>query len=394
MAASQQLKPTRFDWLQRELARWREEGLIDEAAAQAIGERYRPGSGTSVVRIFMYMGAALAGIGVIWFVAANLWDGASPLLRSLGVIALWLTLVLAAEALSRRETGGFLPGALRLLAAIAYGGAVFQVAQSLQVPAYEPSLLAAWGAGALLYAYAGRALAALVVGLGAGVGWYVWTLGEQAANGAAVVLGLAVAAAGAIAVAAAHERGPLARLGGPWRFVGAAAGLAALYAAALPEVIYGEARVPLAAVIGLAVVTALAAAVCVRGGASQRVEVATAVGVAGVALVLVLVAPDPDRAGGFGEELAGASLAFALIASGVFVAASIAVAVLGAVRSAPALTNLAMAALVLFVAVQSFAVFAPLASGATLFLVVGVLLIVTGVLAEQGRRRLLRGVTG
>lgn len=386
MAASQQLKPTRFDWLQGELARWREEGLIDEAAAQAIGERYRPGSGTSVVRIFMYMGAALAGIGVIWFVAANLWDGASPLLRSLGVVALWLTLVLAAEALNRRETGGFLPGALRLLAAIAYGGAVFQVAQSLQVPAYEPSLLAAWGAGVLLYAYAGRALAALVVGLGAGVGWYVWTLGEQAANGAAVVLGLAVAAA--------HERGPLARLGGPWRFVGAAAGLAALYAAALPEVIYGEARVPLAAVIGLAVVTALAAAVCVRGGASQRVEVATAVGVAGVALVLVLVAPDPDRAGGFGEELAGASLAFALIASGVFVAASIAVAVLGAVRSAPALTNLAMAALVLFVAVQSFAVFAPLASGATLFLVVGVLLIVTGVLAEQGRRRLLRGVTG
>ena len=43
----------------------------------------------------------------------------------------------------------------------------------------------------------------------------------------------------------------------------------------------------------------------------------------------------------------------------------------------------------MFVTVQAFAVFAPILSGAALFLIVGVVLLGTGVLADRGRRRLV-----
>ena len=64
-------------------------------------------------------------------------------------------------------------------------------------------------------------------------------------------------------------------------------------------------------------------------------------------------------------------------------------AVLGGMRDSWRLTWLATAALVVFVTVQAFAVFAPIVSGAALFLIVGVVLLGTGVLADRGRRRLV-----
>ncbi len=47
----------------------------------------------------------------------------------------------------------------------------------------------------------------------------------------------------------------------------------------------------------------------------------------------------------------------------------------------------------LFVAVQSFGLIAPLFSGAALVLAVGAILVVCGLLADRGRRRLLRGAS-
>ncbi|MDO5628733.1 MAG: hypothetical protein Q4G43_10465, partial [Mobilicoccus sp.] len=54
------------------------------------------------------------------------------------------------------------------------------------------------------------------------------------------------------------------------------------------------------------------------------------------------------------------------------------------------LTGVALAALVVFVTAQSFAVFAPLLSGAVLFVVLGIVLVVTGLLADRLRRVLQR----
>ena len=86
------------------------------------------------------------------------------------VAAFWLAFLSAASCWrSAREHGGDHPVAgrrrVRILAALTFGAVIMQAAQSLQVPAYEPQLLAWWGLGALVHAYVVRATGPLVVGL-------------------------------------------------------------------------------------------------------------------------------------------------------------------------------------------------------------------------------------
>ncbi|PID53295.1 MAG: hypothetical protein CSA58_06230 [Micrococcales bacterium] len=78
----------------------------------------------------------------------------------------------------------------------------------------------------------------------------------------------------------------------------------------------------------------------------------------------------------------------------VFLAIAAGYAVLGAARDVPVLTVLATLGFVAFTTVQAFAVFAPILSGAALFLAVGVVLIVVGVVADRGRRKLVASVEG
>ena len=90
---------------------------------------------------------------------------------------LWLGLLVGGEALHvRRYVPAAASGAIRLLAAFAFGGVVFQAAQSLQVPAYEPALVGLWGLGALAHAYAVGAIMPLAVGITASRGWYLWVV--------------------------------------------------------------------------------------------------------------------------------------------------------------------------------------------------------------------------
>jgi uncharacterized membrane protein len=84
----------------------------------------------------------------------------------------------------------------------------------------------------------------------------------------------------------------------------------------------------------------------------------------------------------------------AFISVAVYVIAAGWYAVLGVLRDSPRLTVLGTAALVLFTTVQSFAVFAPIITGASLFLILGVVLLVSGYLFDRGRRRLVANLEG
>jgi uncharacterized membrane protein len=272
-------------------------------------------------------------------------------------------------------------GPLRVLAVLAYGATIFQVAQSLQVPAYAPHLLLAWALGGLAFSYATRALAALTLSVAVLGGWLVWAVGEAAGSDAGFVVGLAFAMPLAAAVAALHDSaGPpaLRDLGDPWWVAAACFGLIALFAAAIPDfAASADDRLPgtTMTLVGLACVV-LGAAAVVRSPSAAR-EVAAAFVLAVVAVGLVLVAD---------EESAG----YVLAACGAFLVAAVAVAALGASRSLPGLTNLAFLALLVFVAVQSFGLMADILSGAALLLTVGVLLLVIGLVLDRGRRALLR----
>ena len=385
--------PDQLAWLEQELARWQAQGHLDPQAAAAIRRQYRPTRRFSLARLLLALGGGFVGVGLIWLVAAN-FDELSPVARFAGITTLWLAAVAAGELLAERRLreGGrdAVVGAVRLLAALAFGAVVFQAAQSLQVPAYDPGLVGAWAAGALLHAYAAAAVAPLVVGIAAGTGWYVWVLVERTTSPATVVTALLLAAvlAGAVAVAHTGRRRP--GFAPPWRLASALLALVGLFVAALPQL--GEERHAVGAPVwlGAALVLLAAAAAVARADRTGRLEVAAVVGAALVSAVLLRWRPpEVDRV----EELSGEALLRAVAAILVYLLAAAWFAALGVLRETGGLMQLATAALVLFTVVQSFAVFEPILSGAALFLALGAVLAVSGYLVDRGRRRLVADVT-
>lgn len=382
--------PAQLHWFEGELSQWQAEGLVDDALAVTLRGRYVASRRVTLARIVLTLGALFVGVGLIWLVAANL-DQMAPWLRFTVMVAIWLGMVVVSEVLARRrevegDVASPVVGAVRLLAGGAYGAVVFQAAQSLQVPAYEPLLVGVWGLGVLLWAYAVRSLAPLVLAVGLLAFWFVWQVASTGNSPFSVTV--AIGAAGLAAVAAgvlqAVRGWPEAAV--PWREVGAVLALVALFVAALPYG-WGEGGGSLTLWVGLVVTAALVVAAVVRGAHLDRMEVA----LAAVALVVVvgLSLWRYDVEGLDTADVSGGAYLRAVVAVVAYLAIASGYAVLGGLRDSGRLTWLATAALVVFVPVQAFAVFAPILSGAALFLFVGVVLIATGVLADRGRRRLV-----
>ena len=382
--------PAQLHWLEGEVRQWLAEGLVDDRTAAAIRERYVATRRFTLSRIVLTLGASFVGLGLIWLVAANL-DRMPPLLRFALMVFVWLGLVAAAEVLAtRRERDGDVAspvvGAVRLLAGAAFGAVVFQAAQSLQVPAYEPLLVLAWALSALLWAYAVRGIAPLVLGVGLLAFWFVWQVSGSGDNAFAVSTALGAAGLAGAAVGVVHARAGWLDLSAPWRELGAVLVLVGLFVAALPYA-WGDAEGTLVLWVGVGASLVLAAVALARGDRLDRLEVGLALLALAFTAGLSLwrfdedILDTADLPAGAWLRAVLAVVAYLVVASGY--------AVLGGMRDTGRLTWLATAALVVFVTVQAFAVFAPILSGAALFLLVGVVLLGTGVLADRGRRRLL-----
>ncbi len=394
-------------WLDEQLREWERDGLVTGTAAATIRSRYVAETKVKLLAIVTGLGVAFVAIGLIWLVAANL-DGLPPLARLAAVAAVWLGLAAAAEVIRSER----LTAVCRTLAAAAFGAVIFQAAQSLQVPAFEPALIGCWGLGALLYAYATRSLGAFAVGLAAGIGWFAWQIAETAHGIAETAIAVLCGAIVATAVAVAHA-GRLHRarpeFATGWRLAGAGFALVGLFMAALPfgEPESGRSPWQPGVLWMLGIAAATAAAALMLAGRSTRTAIrgedgrppAARLGwellVLAVILALgtALVLWQPDS--GALENLDPSRMTPQLWARTttsilVFLAAAAWFAMLGTWRDAPSLTSVALIALVLFTTFQSFAVFAPIISGATLFLAVGAVMLATGLAAERVRRRLTR----
>ena len=387
--------PGHLAWLEGELRQWQSAGLVDDRAAEAIRRRYVAVRRFSLVRLLLGLGACFLGVGLIWLVAANL-DRLSPLLRFVLVTLLWLGLTAGAEAIANRrahrggEGSSAVLGAARALAALSFGAVVFQAAQSLQVPAYEPRLLGVWGLGALLYAYAVTGVSPLLVALVTSTAWYVWQVAEDSDSGLGFVAALLVGGVVAAAVSALHAVRWLHPFAAPWREVSALLVLVGLFAAALPNVTGEDFSWPGLLVVGLVAAALAVTAAMLAVGGRERLELLAPV--VALALGVLLVLWDPgvtDTA-----DVTGAAYLHAFVSVAVYLAAAGWYAVLGVLRDSTRLTALATAALVLFTTVQAFAVFAPIISGATLFLLVGAVLVVTGFVVDRGRRHLVATLEG
>jgi uncharacterized membrane protein len=297
-----------------------------------------------------------------------------------------------AEALAgRREHAGGIPspvvGAVRIVASLAFGAVIFQAAQSLQVPAYEPALVGLWGLGALLYAYLLDARGPLLVGLAAGTVWLVWQVVWDEPSAFGVVLALAAAAVVAVSTGSLHDRWRPA-FAVPWRELGAALALAALFAAAIPMITLDDFAWS-TVLVAVTVVAGVLGAAAVAGAAGwRRLEALGAVAVGLVAWLLVAWDTGSDT-----SDIDLADWAHAAVAIGVYVAVAAGVAVLGVLRDSWRLTALATAALVVFTTFQSFAVFAAILPGAWLFVALGLVFLATGFLFDRARRRLAEELT-
>ena len=377
-----------LEWLGRELTIWRAEGLVHDDQADAILRRYHATRRFSLARLLLALGAVFVGVGLIWLVAANL-DQLPPLSRFLAIVLIWLALLVGGEVLhAKQRVPSQVVGSVRLLAALAFGAVVFQAAQSLQVPAFEPLLVGLWGAGAVVHAYAVRSLGPLLVGIPTLVTWFVWQVLWDAPSAFAAVLALAVVAVAAVSVGALHERGRL-RFAPVWREVGAGLALAALFAAALPSVTATDFVWSPWLVVGVAVagLAAGAAIGLVRGSARLEPVGALVVLAASVLMVLWDAGDDPD-------VLTLVDWAHAAVSVAVYVGVAVGVAVLGIMRNSTRLTALATVGLVVFTTFQSFAVFAQIIQGAWLFVALGLVFLGTGYLFDRARRELAATLEG
>lgn len=372
-------------WLRGELADWQSAGIIDDPQATRIAGRYReeadPGVRFSLGRILLALGGGFVGIGLIWLVAANL-DELSPIIRLAVVAVLWLGFLLGGEHLASRHASRAVVGAVRLMAALGFGALVFQAAQSLQVPAFEPRLMGVWAAGALLHGYVSRAFMPFLVGVAASLFWWVAQPLWDEASAITVVLTLGAGAVLAASLAALHD-GRLDRFAWLWRLLGAGLALAALFVAAIPGIGSDGLSWSVWLILELGAAAVAAVAAVATRPIRDSIEPLGAIVVLGGSLLLAVWDTGNDAG-----DITANDWAHAATSVTAYVLVAVAVVALGTVRDHGALAWLALAGLVVFTTFQSFAVFAPIVTGAWLFVVLGTVFLGTGFLFDRARRGL------
>ena len=385
--APRPVPPRQLAWLRTEVAAWTSQGIISEDQAHRISAGYSADTHTrfSIGRLMLYLGGCFVGVGLIWLVAANL-DQLSPMARFVAVTLLWLVFLVGGEVLAARKMSAPLVGAARLLAALGIGAVVFQAAQSLQVPAFEPRLLGLWSAAALLHGYLARAYLPFLVGVATGVAWWFMQPLWDEPNGLTVVMLFGAGAVLAAGLAVLHDA-RIDTFAWTWRLVAAGMALLAMFAAAIPDI--GSEGVVWSSWLVIALVVAgvaAAAAVATRPGV-RALEPLGAIAVLVAATLIGLWTTGTDT-----SEIEMADWLHAATSVVAYVLLAVALVALGTVRDHPPLTWMAMVGLVVFTTFQSFAVFAPIVTGAWLFVVLGTVFLGTGFLFDRARRELAQAL--
>ena len=121
---------------------------------------------------------------------------------------------------------------------------------------------------------------------------------------------------------------------------------------------------------------------------TRLLEPVGAVAVLGVASGLAMWTTSTDT-----SDIDTADWLHAAVSVLAYVVLAVALVALGTVRDHPPLTAMAMVGLVVFTTFQSFAVFAPIVTGAWLFVVLGTVFLGTGFLFDRARRGLAQVLT-
>ena len=154
--------------LSEEARQWEADGIITAEQAEAIRNRYASDSpetggsaiGNRVVTVIAIMGAALIGLGIIAFIAAN-WSEIPKLAKLALMVVGTPAIYVIGWVIGYRFGYARIGIAIILLGAIAFGASIHLVAQTYHVPVNHPNLVSLWFLGVIPLAYVTRSRAML-----------------------------------------------------------------------------------------------------------------------------------------------------------------------------------------------------------------------------------------
>ena len=154
--------------LRDEVRQWEADGIITAEQAEAIRNRYASDSpeasssaiGNRVVTVIAIMGAALIGLGIIAFIAAN-WSDIPKLVKLAMMVVGTPAIYIIGWLIGYRFGYSRIGIAIILLGAIAFGASIHLVAQTYHVPVNHPNLVPLWFLGVIPLAYFTRSQAVL-----------------------------------------------------------------------------------------------------------------------------------------------------------------------------------------------------------------------------------------
>ena len=149
--------------LSEEARQWEADGIITAEQAEAIRNRYASDSpeaggsaiGNRVVSVIAIMGAALIGLGIIAFIAAN-WSEIPKLAKLAMMVVGTPAIYVIGWFIGYRFGYARIGIAIILLGAIAFGASIHLVAQTYHVPVNHPNLVPLWFLGVIPLAYITR----------------------------------------------------------------------------------------------------------------------------------------------------------------------------------------------------------------------------------------------